>query len=89
MWAARAARVAKLADLHFHLTEGPSLESDGLPYVIDEFTRTARFPVLDHVQQLVAQGQPVPVESVGPTTHQNQLPLGRDVVSFPSPTACR
>ena len=75
--------------LHFHVMTGTSLDSDGLPFEIDGFTLTGRFPVFDDsLMQLVAQGQPVPVEPVGPTEHKNQLPLGRDVVSFPTPAPC-
>jgi murein DD-endopeptidase MepM/ murein hydrolase activator NlpD len=75
--------------LHFHVMTGASLNFDGLPFVIDGFTLTGRFPVLDDsLMQLVAQGQPVPIEPVGPTEHKNQLPLGRDVVSFPTPASC-
>ncbi|RFU21949.1 M23 family metallopeptidase [Geodermatophilus marinus] len=78
--------------LHFHVATGPTLDADGLPYVFDQFTLTGRFPVLDdRVAQLVAEGAPVPIDSVEPGVHRHQLPLGRDVVTFPPqrPAPCR
>jgi hypothetical protein len=72
--------------LHFHLMDGRSpLASDGLPYVFDRFRLTGRIPPLDDaLEASINAGNPVPVDPAGAGPRRDELPLGRDVVSFGS-----
>lgn len=72
--------------LHFQLMDRPSaLAADGLPYVFDSFTVTGRGPALDELMATDPATTPVVLDpaTAGPRT--DELPLGRDVVTFPSP----
>jgi hypothetical protein len=72
------------AHLHFHVMDGPSgLASDGLPYVFDGFTLTGTVPPLAELLVLDATQEPVPVDPAGAGPRADELPLGRDVVTFP------
>lgn len=71
--------------LHFQLMDRPSaLVADGLPYEFDAFTVSGRSPALDQLMTLNPAADPVPVDpaTAGPRT--DELPLGRDVVEFPT-----
>jgi murein DD-endopeptidase MepM/ murein hydrolase activator NlpD len=72
--------------LHFQVMDRPSaLASDGLPYVLSRFDLTGRIPPLDSaLEATVNAGAPVPVDPEGAGPRRRQLPLGRDVVTFPS-----
>jgi murein DD-endopeptidase MepM/ murein hydrolase activator NlpD len=74
--------------LHFHVMDGPSgLVADGLPYVFAEFELTGTVPPLTELLALDQAQEPVPIDTaiVGP--RQDALPLGRDMVTFPTPDA--
>jgi Peptidase family M23 len=72
--------------LHFHVMNRPSaLASEGLPYVFDRFRTTGRIPPLDDdLMATVNAGEPVPINPAGAGPHRRELPLGRDVVVFPT-----
>ena len=62
-----------------------ALASDGLPYVFDRFRTTGRIPPLDDVlMATVNAGEPVPIDTASAGPHRDELPLGRDVVAFPT-----
>lgn len=74
------------AHLHFHVMDAPSpLVADGLPYVFDQFELEGQTPSVDEVIALAEAGEPVPVDSASAGFRQDELPLGRDVVTFPAP----
>jgi len=60
--------------LHFQVMDGPTLLSNGLPYVFD------RFELRGHVD--VSGPEPVVVPTSGPQRRQNRLPLDLDILSF-------
>jgi murein DD-endopeptidase MepM/ murein hydrolase activator NlpD len=71
--------------LHFQMTDRPSVVlGDGMPYVFDTFGLTGQTPPLVEVLRYYDTLEPIPIstETTGP--RHNQLPLGRDVVSFPA-----
>jgi hypothetical protein len=71
--------------LHFHVMDGPSgLVADGLPYVFAEFELTGMVPPLTELLELDQAQEPVPIDTaiVGP--RHDVLPLGRDMVTFPT-----
>lgn len=67
--------------LHFHVMDGPSpLLANGVPYVFTDFTGEGR---IDDEDALFA-GEPVSLDKGALSgTHQDELPLNLDVVSFP------
>jgi murein DD-endopeptidase MepM/ murein hydrolase activator NlpD len=72
--------------LHFQLMDRPSaLLANGVPYVFDAFTLEGQAPPLDEIMASDPQTAPVAVDGdiAGPRT--GELPLGRDVVTFPEP----
>jgi hypothetical protein len=67
--------------LHFHVMDGPSpLVSNGLPYVFTGFTGQGR--LLDE-QPLFTGGAVTIDKDALSGTHQNEMPLADQVVSFP------
>jgi pimeloyl-ACP methyl ester carboxylesterase len=71
--------------LHFQVTDRPSvLDGNGLPYVFDAFALTGQTPPLAEVLPYYDTLEPIPVthERTGP--RHDELPLGRDVVTFPA-----
>lgn len=71
--------------LHFQVTDRPSvIAGDGLPYVFDAFELTGQTPPLAEVFPYYESLLPIPIarERTGP--RHDELPLGRDVVTFPS-----
>jgi hypothetical protein len=60
--------------LHFQVMDGPTLLSNGLPYVFD------RFELRGHVD--VSGPEPVLVPTSGPERRENRLPLDLDILSF-------
>jgi pimeloyl-ACP methyl ester carboxylesterase len=72
--------------LHFQVTDHPSVVvGDGLPYGFDAFVLTGQTPPLADVLQYYDTLEPIPItpERTGP--RHDELPLGRDVVTFPAP----
>lgn len=72
--------------LHFQVTDSPSVVAgDGLPYVFDMFTLTGQTPPLEEALPYYDTLEPIPItqERTGP--RHDELPLGRDVVTFPAP----
>lgn len=72
--------------LHLHVMDGPSpLQSNGLPYVIDDFLTTA----VDNAgtadfDKAEATGAPLTLTPISPARHDRHvLPLDLTVVSFP------
>ena len=71
--------------LHFQVTDRPSvLFGSGLPYVFDAFVLVGQTPPLAEVIPYYDTLEPIPVtpERTGP--REAELPLGRDVVTFPA-----
>jgi murein DD-endopeptidase MepM/ murein hydrolase activator NlpD len=70
--------------LHFQVMDRPSLlASDGLAFAFGRLRFVGRIPPLD--ASLVASinaGGPVPIDGAGSGWRIDELPLGRDVVSF-------
>ena len=71
--------------LHFHVMNGPAvLESDGMPYVFDDFAITGRIPPLDKALKYYEAQEPVPIDQASKGQRRNELPLSGAVVTFPS-----
>ena len=72
--------------LHFHVMNRPSaLASNGLPYVFDRYRTAGQIPPFDDALIAIANaGKPVPIDKANAGAHRRQLPLGRDVVDFPT-----
>jgi hypothetical protein len=69
--------------LHFHLMDGPTLGSNGLPYVIDSFRVTGTYASTAIFDQVENTRSPLPIDPVqGDTLRTNALPLDRSVVTF-------
>jgi murein DD-endopeptidase MepM/ murein hydrolase activator NlpD len=69
--------------LHFQVTDRPSvIVGDGLPYVFAAFTLTGQTPPLADVIPYYDTLESIPItpERTGP--RHDELPLGRDVVTF-------
>jgi hypothetical protein len=72
--------------LHFQVTDHPSVVvGDGLPYVFDAFELTGQTPALAEVIPYYDTLEPIPIATERTGLRQNALPLGRDVVTFPTP----
>jgi hypothetical protein len=72
--------------LHFQVMDGPSLvDSDGLPFAFRRFDEVGRIPVLtSELTKRIEAGDPIPVDSAGAGPRSDELPIGRDVVDFPT-----
>lgn len=69
--------------VHFQVMDHASVSfADGLPFVFDAFTLTGRTPPIAQVLPYFDTLEPIPIttESAGP--RQDELPMGRDVVTF-------
>jgi hypothetical protein len=74
------------AHLHFQLMNRPSaLVADGLPYEFDSFTLTGHGPALTDLLGTDPATTPVTVNTADAGPRTDQLPLGADVVEFPTP----
>lgn len=74
--------------LHFQVMDAPSnLVADGLPYVFADFELTGTVPPVDELFELDRTQEPVPVDTHGAGPRHDELPLGRDMVTFPPPAA--
>ena len=71
--------------LHFHVMDGPSpLASDGLPFVFKRFHLDGRIPPFDDaLEATINAGRPTPIDRAKAGPRRGELPLGRDVVTFP------
>jgi hypothetical protein len=71
--------------LHFQVTDQPSvIVADGLPYVFDEFLLTGQTPPLAEVLPYYDTLEPIPIAPDRTGPRRDELPLGRDVVTFPA-----
>ncbi len=70
--------------LHFHVMDGAfPLDSNGLPYEIDEFEITGQSPGTEAFDTAEAEGTPLPVQPVTPPRRvRNALPLDQGIVRF-------
>jgi murein DD-endopeptidase MepM/ murein hydrolase activator NlpD len=71
--------------LHFQVTDHPSVVvADGMPYVFNAFELTGQTPplvdVLPHYDTLT----PIPITTERTGARRDELPVGRDVVTFPA-----
>ncbi|UGU30540.1 M23 family metallopeptidase [Mycolicibacterium smegmatis] len=71
--------------LHFQVNDRPSVVyADGLPYVFDTFDVTGRTPPLDEILPYYDTLEPIPISTADTGPRDDQLPLGRDMLTFPS-----
>jgi murein DD-endopeptidase MepM/ murein hydrolase activator NlpD len=73
--------------LHFQMSDRPSIVlADGLPYLFNTFELTGQTPPLAAVLKYYDTLQPIPISTSNTGPRHDQLPLGRDVVTFPAIT---
>ena len=71
--------------LHFQMSDGPSVVvADGIPYVFDTFELTGQTPPLADLLGYYDTLEPIPISTANTGPRHDQLPLGRDVVTFPA-----
>src|SRR5215213_7018393 len=71
--------------LHFQVTDRPSIiAGDGLPYVFDAFELTGQTPPLAEVIPHYDTLEPILITAERTGVRHDELPLGRDVVTFPA-----
>ena len=71
--------------LHFQVTDRPSVVfADGMPYVFDTFELTGQTPPLAEVLPYYDTLEPIPVSTENTGPRNDELPLGRDVATFPA-----
>ena len=71
--------------LHFQVTDRPSVVvGDGMPYVFNAFELTGQTPPLVDVLSYYDTLQPIPITTDRTGARRDELPLGRDVVTFPA-----
>jgi hypothetical protein len=73
--------------LHFHLMRGPSLGSDGLPYVIDRFSLAGQIPDNEAEAFYGFKGAWNQALMPSPSPRTNQFPLFFSVLDFPTTPA--
>ncbi|MCP9917679.1 M23 family metallopeptidase [Cyanobium sp. ATX 6F1] len=73
--------------LHFHLMRGPSLGSDGLPYVIDQFQLAGQIPEAQADAFYGFKGAWNQTLLPTPAPRANQFPLFFSVLDFPTTPA--
>jgi Peptidase family M23 len=70
--------------LHFQISDRPSVVlADGMPYVFDSFDLTGQTPPLSEVLEHYDTLKPIPLSTNHTGPRHDQLPLGRDVMTFP------
>ncbi len=70
--------------LHFQVSDRPSLVfADGLPFVFESFDLSGQTPPLADVLKNYDTLEPIPVASTNTGHRNDEMPLGRDVMSFP------
>jgi murein DD-endopeptidase MepM/ murein hydrolase activator NlpD len=71
--------------LHFQVTDRPSIVlADGLPYVFDAFELTGQTLPLVDVVRYYNTLEPIPITTAHTGPRRDELPLGRDVLTFPA-----
>ena len=71
--------------LHFQVTDRPSVVfADGMPYVFDTFELTGQTPPLAEVLPYYDTLEPIPVSTENTGPRNDELPLGRDIATFPA-----
>jgi murein DD-endopeptidase MepM/ murein hydrolase activator NlpD len=71
--------------LHFQVTDHPSVVvADGMPYVFNAFELTGQTPPLVDVLPYYDTLKPIPITTERTGARRDELPLGRDVVTFPA-----
>lgn len=71
--------------LHFQVTDRPSvLVGNGLPYVFAAFELTGQTPPLADVLPYYDTLEPIPLTRERTGLRHDELPLGRDVMTFPT-----
>jgi len=71
--------------VHFQVMDRPSLLfADGLPYVFDAFVLTGQTPPLATMVRYFDTLEAVPISTGNVGPRRNELPMSRDVVTFPS-----
>lgn len=71
--------------LHFQISDRPSVVlADGMPYAFDAFDLIGQTPPLAVVLKHYDTLQPIPLSTNNTGTRHDQLPLGRDVMTFPA-----
>ena len=71
--------------LHFQVTDRPSvIVGDGLPYVFNAFELTGQTPPLEEVVPYYDTLEPIPITAERTGMRRDELPLGRDVMTFPT-----
>jgi murein DD-endopeptidase MepM/ murein hydrolase activator NlpD len=69
--------------LHFQVSDCASVVfADGRPYVFSALELTGQTPPLTDVLHYYDTLEPIPVTTERTGTRRDELPLGRDVVSF-------
>jgi Peptidase family M23 len=69
--------------LHFQMSDRPSVVfADGLPYVFNTFELTGQTPPLTDVLHYYETLEPIPISTTRTGPRHDELPLGRDVVTF-------
>ena len=69
--------------LHFHVTDGPTLRSNGVPYLLKRFSATQRGASTAAFDQAIVDGKPIPTVPVsGPARREQVLPLDLWIVDF-------
>ena len=70
--------------LHFHITDGPTLASNGVPYLLRRFSSRRRGVSTAAFDQAIIDGRPIAAEPVvGPARREEVLPLDLWIVDFP------
>lgn len=71
--------------LHFQVTDQPSVvRADGLPYAFDTFELTGQTPPLAEMLRYYDTLDPIPISTGNSGPRHGELPLSRDVVTFPA-----
>jgi hypothetical protein len=72
--------------LHFQLMDRPSaLLANGIPYVFDRFTVEGQAPPLADIVRADPESTPIQIDTATAGPRTDELPLGRDVIEFPTP----
>ncbi len=70
--------------LHFHVSDGPSMMSNGIPYVLKGFRATRRVTDTAAFDQAIIDGAPIPTEPLsGGAIHSNEYPLDLTIADLP------
>uniref|UniRef100_UPI0015F0A15A M23 family metallopeptidase n=1 Tax=Pseudonocardia pini TaxID=2758030 RepID=UPI0015F0A15A len=70
--------------LHIQVTDGPTLASSGLPYLISEYTLTGRIAGTEAFDTAESDGTPAAlVPGIAPTVFRDRLVLDQGIVTFP------